>query len=59
MRKRRGYCCLVAVREGKLAAADVVTGGKGGAAPAVREPSPSFVSVLASSLPLGFSPCAS
>jgi len=34
-------------------------GGVGAATPAVCEPSPSFCNVLASSFPLGLSPCAS
>ena len=33
-------------------------GGVGGATPAVSEPSPSFCSVRASSLPVGLNPCA-
>lgn len=34
-----------------------LTGGVGGATPAVWEPSPSFCNVLASSFPVGFNPC--
>lgn len=53
------YCCRRAVCGDALVTAEELTGGNGGATPAVCEPRPNCCSVFASSLPLGFNPCAS
>lgn len=45
------------VGDGLVASEEELTGGIGGATPAVCEPRPSFCRVFASSLPEAFSPC--
>lgn len=42
--------------DGLVETEEELTGGVGGAKPAVWEPNPSFCRVLASSLPVGFKP---
>src|SRR5262249_21487183 len=52
------YCLLTIVFDGP-SELEEATGGMGAATPAVVEPRPSCCRVLASSLPVGFKPCAS
>src|SRR6266702_2299236 len=58
MQSGRGklHCWRRAVGAGAIVAVEL-TGCRGGAAPAVCEPSPNCWSVFASSFPVGFSPC--
>jgi hypothetical protein len=54
-----GYGRRGGVGDGLVASEEELTGGIGGARPAVCEPRPSFCKVFASSLPEGFRPCTS
>src|SRR6266487_4035768 len=54
--RRKLHCWRRAVGAGAIVAVEL-TGARGGAAPAVCEPSPNCWSVFASSFPVGFSPC--
>src|SRR5580692_6157389 len=60
LRSEENYCGRRTVGdEGLVISDEELTCGMGGARPAVCEPRPSFCKVFASSLPDGFSPCAS